>query len=84
MLMRMAKGAGVLHYHTADYDLVVIEGQMRHWLEGQVEEQTPTLGPGSYWYQPKMQPHADSCLSDSCVMFITWSGKRDALRATVP
>lgn len=82
MLMRMVKGEGVLHYHTADYELVVLEGQMKHVLEGQLEEQLPVLESGSYWYQPKMQPHSDSCLSDSCVMVITWSGKRDAFRAT--
>jgi|SRR5688572_25430614 quercetin dioxygenase-like cupin family protein len=81
MLMKMRKGPGVLHYHTADYELVVVEGRMRHWLEGQVEEQTPALGPGSYWHQPGMQPHGDSCLTDVCVMFITWSGKRDGFLA---
>lgn len=82
MLMKMKKYQGVLHYHSSDYELVVVEGRMRHWFEGQVEAETPVLGPGSYWYQPKMQPHADSCLSDACVMFIQWSGKRDALPAT--
>jgi hypothetical protein len=82
MLMRMPKLAGILHYHTADYELVVIEGQMRHWIEGQLEEQTPVLGPGSYWFQRKMQPHTDSCLSERCVMFLTWAGKRDAVRAS--
>ena len=51
---------------------------MRHWLEGQVVEQGPVLGPGSYWFQPGMKAHGNSCLSDVCVMFIQWSGKRDA------
>ena len=82
MLMKMKKYQGALHYHSSDYELVVVEGRMRHWFEGQVEAQTPELGPGSYWFQPKMQPHADSCLSDTCVMFITWSGKRDGFAAT--
>ena len=78
MLMKFGTLAGQMHYHTADYELVVLEGRMRHWVEGQKETETPTVGPGSYWHQPKMQPHTDSCLTDVCVMFIKWSGKRDA------
>jgi hypothetical protein len=79
MLMKVRTYAGRMHYHTADYELVVLEGSMRHWVEGQKEAETPTVGPGSYWHQPKMQPHADSCLTDVCVMFIRWSAKRDAI-----
>src|SRR5262245_45415834 len=79
MRMKMNKAPGELHYHTADYELVLIEGRMKHQAAGQTEEQTPVLGPGSYWYQPGMKSHADSCLSDVCVMFITWAGKRDAI-----
>jgi quercetin dioxygenase-like cupin family protein len=82
MLLKMKKGPGVLHYHTSDYELVVVDGQMRHWVEGQIEQQTPVLGPGSYWNQPGMKNHGDSCLSDVCVMFITWSGKRDGFPAS--
>src|SRR5262245_39222363 len=81
MLMKMRKAPGDMHSHTADYELVLIEGRMKHRPEGQSEERTPVLGPGSYWYQPGMQLHADSCLSDVCVMFITWAGKRDAIEA---
>ena len=81
MLMRFGRMAGVLHYHTADYELVVLQGRMKHTLEGEDERTAPELGPGSYWRQPKMQPHADTCLSDVCLMYITWSGKRDAVRA---
>jgi quercetin dioxygenase-like cupin family protein len=81
MLMKMRKGPGALHYHSSDYELVVVEGRMRHWLEGQVEAETPVLGPGSYWHQPGTQPHGDACLSEVCVMFITWSGKRDGFLA---
>jgi hypothetical protein len=81
MLMKMRKAPGALHYHTADYELVLVEGRMKHRAEGQTEEQTPVLGPGSYWYQPGRKNHADSCLSDVCVMFITWAGKRDAFAA---
>jgi hypothetical protein len=78
----MGKMSGVLHYHTEDYELVLLQGRMKHTLDGQTEAAAPELGPGSYWRQPKMQPHTDTCLSEVCLIFITWSGKRDALRAT--
>jgi hypothetical protein len=81
MLMRMPRTQGVLHYHTSDYELVLVEGRMKHTFE-QDEARAPELGPGSYWFQPGREPHADSCLTDVCVMFITWSGKRDAHLAT--
>jgi quercetin dioxygenase-like cupin family protein len=78
MLMKMRTMAGRLHVHTATYELVVIEGTMKHWKRGESEAAATPLGVGSYWYQPGGEPHADSCLTDSCVMSITWSGPRDA------
>jgi quercetin dioxygenase-like cupin family protein len=84
MLMKMKKTQGVLHYHTAGYDLVVVEGQMKHWGEREKEAQVPVLGPGSYWHQPGGQLHGDSCLSEECLMFIKWEGKRDALLPPAP
>ncbi len=78
MLMKFKKSSGRLHYHTSDYDLVVLEGQMKDWGEGPREEDVRPLGPGSAWHQPGNLAHTDSCLSDECVMFIKWAGKRDA------
>lgn len=78
MLMRMPRGGGRMHTHTADYTLTVLSGRMRHWQQGEAEAAAPVLGPGSYWFQPGGKPHADSCLDDSCLMVISWSGKRDA------
>jgi quercetin dioxygenase-like cupin family protein len=78
MLMKMRRGVGRLHEHTADYELIVIEGTMKHWRAGENEATVKPLGVGSYWFQPGGQPHADSCLTDTCVMFITWSGPRDS------
>lgn len=78
MLMKMSRGVGRLHVHTADYELLVIEGTMKHWHASQSDATVKPLGAGSYWFQPGGQPHADSCLTDTCVMFITWSGPRDA------
>ena len=77
MLMRFGPAPAVMHSHTADYRLVVISGEMKHWVQGQAEADVGTLGPGAYWYQPGGQPHVDICLTDSCVMFLSWLGARD-------
>jgi hypothetical protein len=78
MLMKLSRVAGRLRVHTADYELVVLEGTIRHWRAGENEATVESLGAGSYWFQPGGEPHAGSCLSETCVMFITWSGPRDA------
>lgn len=78
MLMKMPRSTGALHIHTHDYHLVIVEGSMKHWAEGESEAAARTLGPGGYWFQPGGAVHADSCLSDTCVMYIQWSGPRDA------
>lgn len=77
VLLEMKRGPVPLHIHTADYHLVVIEGIMKHWIEGQTEAAAPSLGPGSYWFQPGGQAHGDACLTDKCVSQIVWSGARD-------
>lgn len=77
MYMKMPKMTGRLHIHTADYELVVIEGTMKHWSAGETEAAARPLGVGSYWFQPGGAAHADSCLTDTCVMYITWAGPRD-------
>ncbi len=81
MLLLMPRGASPLHVHSADYRLVVLRGTMRHWGAGG-RETVPELEPGSYWFQPGGEAHGDECLSDECLMFITWSGPRDARLAT--
>jgi hypothetical protein len=78
MLLKVQQGPGRLHVHTADYHLVLLEGTMKHWGEAEKEADAKTLSPGSYWFQPGGQAHADSCLSAECLMFISWAGKRDA------
>jgi len=79
MYLRMPEGSSPLHYHTADYHLVVIQGEMKHWSAGEREEDAAVLGPGSYWFQPGGQAHGDSCLSDVCVMFVTFAGPHDGM-----
>ena len=77
MLLKMPRGPGILHSHTADYHLTIISGEMKHWDASSDEAKVRPLGSGSYWFQPGGEAHADSCLSDQCVMFIHWTGKRD-------
>jgi quercetin dioxygenase-like cupin family protein len=84
MLMQFGKGTGRLHVHSSDYQLVVLEGTMKHWVTHQKEADTPPLERGSYWYQPGNEAHADSCLTESCLMFISWAGKRDSRRVEPP
>lgn len=77
MLMRQVRGTSAMHVHSSDYDLVLIKGQMKHWSPDDVERDASVLGPGSYWFQPGNEPHAGSCLSDECLMYVQWNGKRD-------
>lgn len=77
MLMRQVRGNSAMHVHSSDYDLVLIKGQMKHWSPDDIERDAPVLGPGSYWFQPGNEPHAGSCLTDECLMYVQWNGKRD-------
>ena len=77
MLMRQFRGTSAMHVHSSDYDLVMIKGSMRHWGEGASERDAAVLEAGSYWFQPSGEPHAGSCLSDECLMYVQWHGKRD-------
>ena len=77
MLMKFPQGALSLHAHTADYHLVVLQGLMKHWDEGQTEAEAKPLGPGSYWFQPGKKVHGDACLSSECVLYLNWADKRD-------
>jgi hypothetical protein len=78
MLMKFGKGDGRLHVHSSDYDLVVLKGDMKHWSSGESAATAKVLGPGSYWFQPGNQAHADSCLSEECLMYVQWAGKSDS------
>ena len=78
MLIKSRKGAFPLHSHSSDYHLVVLRGTVKHWEDGSTEDQVQPLAPGSYWFQPGNKFHGDACLADECVVYIVWSGKRDA------
>ncbi|MBB6096195.1 hypothetical protein HNQ60_005117 [Povalibacter uvarum] len=77
MLLEMKQGPTPLHVHTADYHLVVIEGQLKHWGEAETGASAKTLGPGSYWFQPGNEIHGDACLTSKCLVQVVWSGPRD-------
>ncbi|MBI4164657.1 MAG: DUF4437 domain-containing protein [Acidobacteria bacterium] len=69
-LVKFTKGSTNRHYHTYDYQCVVVKGPVTHWTEKIPEAGAKQLGPGSYWYQPKGQVHQDTCLTDECVLFV--------------
>lgn len=77
MLMRFKKTDGGFHFHTADYHLVLLEGTMKHYAEGEQGTNAKHYGPGSHWFQPGNHVHNDACLTDECLMFIHWADKRD-------
>jgi hypothetical protein len=77
MLFRYGRGGGEMHQHSFDYQAVVVKGQAKHWPQGKTETDAKVLGPGGYWSQPAKQLHADTCLVDECLVFITWAGKMD-------
>jgi len=77
VLFKMRRGATPLHTHTSTYHLVVVQGVMKHWVKGESEREAPSLNPGSYWFIEGGRPHADACLSEECIAFIRWDGRRD-------
>jgi hypothetical protein len=82
MYLKYTKGVNATHVHSSDYRLVVLQGTMKHWGKGQAEATAQPLGPGGSWFQPGGKSHTDECLTDVCVVFVSWSGKRDRRPAT--
>jgi hypothetical protein len=83
-LFKRKKGPGPLHIHSSDVHVVVAQGTMKHWAEGEQEADAKPLGPGSHWFQPGDQAHGDSCVSDECVIFVKWEGKVDSRLPEAP
>lgn len=80
MLFRFGKMVGgddPMHAHSSDYQAVVLKGIAKHWVKGKTEADATPLGPGGYWSQPAGQLHADNCVVDECLLFVTWSGKME-------
>lgn len=81
MLLLMRRGEGPLHVHSADYRMIMLRGTLRRWGAAGREDATE-LGPGGYSFQPGGVAHGSECLSDECLMFVTWAGPRDGRLAT--
>jgi hypothetical protein len=76
-LLRLNKGVSALHVHSADYHGVMLEGSLQHWERGQSQAEAKPLRAGSHWFQPGDVPHTDACLTDQCLMYVQWAGRRD-------
>jgi hypothetical protein len=60
-----------LHYHTADYWALVVQGEWEHWVPATGEGKGIRLTSGAHWTQVKDQPHKDACRSATpCVIFL--------------
>lgn len=84
MLIRFKRIDLPLHAHSADYHLLVVQGTMKHWDLDETAADGKLLGPGSYWYQPGGRAHRDACVSDECLVYLTWSGRRDGYAVVPP
>ncbi|HEX4923389.1 MAG TPA: DUF4437 domain-containing protein [Bdellovibrionales bacterium] len=79
--LKLKPGPTPLHSHSSSYQATVVQGMAKHWPKGG-EATAKTLLPGSYWYQPKKQPHGDACVSQNeCIIFIEMEGKFDFVPA---
>ena len=61
--------ASPAHTHSAAYHGVVIKGVIINPFNG--EQNSPHLGPGSYWYVPANVVHVTACISDEPCLFYT-------------
>ncbi len=80
MFLRLRKGVIPLHTHVSAYQLAVIQGSLKRWDEQQTEADVQPLGPGSYLFEPADQPHANSCLTDECLVYLVWDGRQASQR----
>ena len=76
-LLRLNESVSAVHVHSADYHGVVLEGTIQHWAQGQSQTQAKLLRPGSHWFQPGNVAHSDACLTDRCLLYVQWAGRRD-------
>ena len=63
------------HYHTAQEQLIVVQGNVQTEMEGMSAR---PLGPGGFAKMPGKAKHQFSCQSKTaCVMFVTFDGTYD-------
>jgi quercetin dioxygenase-like cupin family protein len=63
-----------LHSHTGDYHAVILEGAPAHWLPHESAD-GPSVGPGTYWFQPGGYDHGDRCTGDKPCYGFVWQTK---------
>lgn len=80
VLLKIKKTDGAPHIHSSSYRAILIAGKAMHY-EKCTCEAAGALNPGSYWFQPGGATHGDACLTDECIIFVSWEGKMDV---TVP
>lgn len=72
------QGPDKMHMHTYGYQNVIVSGEMKHWHEGQTEDDVPLLKSGAYFYQPGGQYHNESFRSDQqTIIYAVFEGPRD-------
>lgn len=63
------------HYHTAEEQLIVVQGQVSAGMDGVAPA---TLGPGGFAMMPGKDTHWFTCTSkEDCVMFVTFDRTYD-------
>ena len=67
------------HYHTAEEQLMVVQGDVLTGMDGMAEA---ALGPGGFAMMPSKAMHWFTCKSKStCLMFVTFDRKYDIVWA---
>ena len=70
------------HYHTAEEQLMVVQGEVLTGMEGMAEA---TLGPGGFAMMPSKAMHWFTCKAkDTCLMFVTFDRRYDIVWAKPP
>ena len=65
------------HYHTAEEQLIVVQGQVSAGMDGVAPT---TLGPGGFAMMPGKDTHWFTCQSkEDCLMFVTFDRKYDVV-----
>jgi hypothetical protein len=78
--LRYTKGRVAPHWHSSDAFAVLVDGELVHWQRGH-RAQAATAHVGTAWFQPGgsvATAHADECMSDTCTVFVTMTGKFDS------
>jgi quercetin dioxygenase-like cupin family protein len=67
------------HYHTAEEQLMVVQGDVLTGMDGMAEA---TLGPGGFAMMPSKAMHWFTCKSkNTCLMFVTFDRTYDIVWA---